>query len=66
MKKNGTKTSSKLNQKIKQTSAVARAELSREMKQVVEDSVIAKAQAHTAAFKMIRLNPQTYKPSTTP
>lgn len=36
-------------------------ELSQEMKRVVQASVIAKAEAHTAAFKMINLNPTTYE-----
>jgi hypothetical protein len=61
MKKTGTGKSSKLNQKIITGSTLARAEMSQQMKRVVEVSTIAKAEAHTAAFKMINLNPTTHE-----
>jgi hypothetical protein len=36
-------------------------QLSQQMKRAVEASIIKKAEAHTAAFKMINLNPTTYE-----
>jgi hypothetical protein len=48
MKKTGTKTNPKMSSQIKRA---------------VEASDIAKAEAHTAAFKMINLNPTTYETS---
>lgn len=59
MKNNRAGKRSQLNPKIISTSLTARPELSQRMKRVVEDSLIAKAEAHTAAFKMIKLNPAT-------
>jgi hypothetical protein len=46
---------------MKKTGTKKSSQLSEEIKRVVEASVIAKAEAHTAAFKMINLNPQTYE-----
>lgn len=59
MKKNRAGKPPPTNQKIIPTNNRARPELSQRMKRVVEASLIAKAEAHTAAFKMINLNPIT-------